>query len=330
MERRKLGESGLEVSPLAVGCWVFAGGANWGDQGEGESVSVVHAALDRGINFFDTAPAYGGGESERVLGAALKGRRDEAIIADKVSDADLDASSLRASCEKSLKLLQTDYIDLLQVHWASREVPFSETVETLNALKAEGKIRYAGVCNFGPGDMNEWCEAGGEMISNQLPYSLLSRAIEFDVVPDCERRSVSVLPYSPLLQGLLTGKFVSADEVPEGRARLRHFSCDRAATRHGEAGCEAETFALIAEVVAAAKELGVSPAALSLAWLAKQSQVASLIAGARNTTQLKENARFMEVKMDAELDAKLKAASEAVKKALGANPDLWCSVNRYR
>ncbi|MBT5167086.1 MAG: aldo/keto reductase, partial [Opitutales bacterium] len=107
MKKRLLGNTKLEVSPLAVGCWAFAGGANWGDQDERKSVAVVHAALDQGINLFDTAPGYGNGESERVLGIALKGRRDQAIIATKIKDIELDAISLRASCEKSLSLLQT-------------------------------------------------------------------------------------------------------------------------------------------------------------------------------------------------------------------------------
>ncbi|MFL3658076.1 MAG: aldo/keto reductase [Opitutales bacterium] len=330
MKKRLLGNTKLEVSPLAVGCWAFAGGANWGDQDENESISVVHAALDRGINFFDTAPGYGNGESERVLGVALKGRRDQAVIATKVKDVELDAISLRASCEKSLSLLQTDRIDLLQIHWANRDVPFVETIGALEALTKEGKIRHVGVCNFGIGDMEEWSDSAGEMISNQLPYSLLSRSIEYDIIPECEKRDVSVLPYSPLLQGLLTGKFPTPDSVPVGRARSRHFSEDREQARHGEAGCEEETFETIAAVVRIAAELGVSPSALSLAWLAKQSNVASVIAGARNVKQLTENARFMEVSIDSEIDSRLRAASDSVMKKLGNNPDLWNAVNRFR
>ena len=330
MKRRFIGSSTLEVSPLALGCWAFAGGENWGDQDENESISVIRSALDRGIDLFDTAPGYGNGESERILGLALKGRRDEAVIATKVSETVLAKADLIASCERSLSLLQTDRIDLLQVHWASRSTPFEESIAALEQLKDAGKIRYYGVCNFGLGDMKEWLGKGGEMISNQLPYSLLTRSIEYEIVPECITHEVSILPYSPLMQGLLTGKFVTAASVPDGRARSRHFNSARSMARHGEPGCEGETFAAVAEVKRIAEESDISMAELSLAWALKQPSVASLIVGARSIKQLEENARCLNTVVDDEIDQELKAATEAVKRHLGTNADLWSDTSRYR
>jgi aryl-alcohol dehydrogenase-like predicted oxidoreductase len=234
----KLGQTELEVSRLTLGTWAFAGGKLWGDQEQRASEATVQLALDEGINCFDTAPAYGAGKSEEVLGEALKGRRGEAVIMTKVSTGEQSREALIRSCEASLRRLGTDYIDLLQVHWLSPDVPMTETIAAFAELKEAGKIRYSGVCNFSAGDIHSWLKSGGEMVSNQLPYSLLTRAIEFEIIPECQRKGISTLPYSPLMQGLLTGKLRNADEVPEGRARSRHFRDDRPMARHGGAGCE--------------------------------------------------------------------------------------------
>ena len=289
MARNQLGRTGLEIPGLTLGTWVFAGDQIWGPQDLKDSISTIHAALDMGLNLFDSAPGYGAGRSEEILGEALEGRRDKAIIATKVSPTDLDGEGVRKSCEDSLRRLRTDRIDLLQVHWPSRTVPFVETVEAFNGLKEAGKIRYAGVCNFGAPDVEEWISAGGEIVSNQLSYSLLSRAIEYEIIPACKRHGISVLPYSPLLQGLLTGKFRTADEVPETRARTRHFSGDRPSSRHGETGCEDLTFSTIASIRAIGEREGIPMGRLALAWLVAQDIVASTIVGARNVEQLKDN-----------------------------------------
>lgn len=326
----RVGKTDLDVSRLTLGTWAFAGGAVWGEQDAKSSIATVHAALDKGLTTFDSAPGYGDGEAERVLGLALERRRAEAVIATKIPQEQLAYGDVLASCEASLKRLRTDYIDLLQVHWANREIPMEESVRAFRKLKEQGKVRYIGVCNFGPQDMRDWLAAGGEMVSNQLPYSLLSRAIEFEIIPQSRGHGVSILPYTPLMQGLLAGKFASADDVPEGRARFRHFSGTRRSARHGEAGCEAETFAAIGEIGRLAKELGLPMEHLALAWLLHQDTVASVIVGARNADQLLENLRATNVELSPETLVALNKATEDVKQHLGRNPDLWENPGRYR
>ncbi len=184
MRTIQLGRTDMRVSVIALGCWAFAGDQFWGAQDDADSINTVHAALETGVNFFDNAEGYGAGHSEAVLGRALVGRRDQAIIATKVSQENLAPEMLRKACEGSLRRLQTEYIDLYQIHWPSRVVPLAETLETLGALKQEGKIRAIGVCNFGDRDLDELL-ATGHVESNQLPYNLLWRAIEFDIRPKC-------------------------------------------------------------------------------------------------------------------------------------------------
>src|SRR3954469_1224432 len=155
MQYTMLGQSSLNVSVYALGCWPFAGGRVWGHQDDEVSIATVHAALDAGINLFDTAEAYEAGTSERVLGKALLGKRDKALIATKVAANHLAASDVIAACEESLRNLQTDYIDLYLIHWPNWEVPLAETVGALVQLRNEGKIREIGVCNFAVQDMTE-------------------------------------------------------------------------------------------------------------------------------------------------------------------------------
>ena len=155
MQYRKLGQTDLEVSVVALGCWAIIGGFNWGPQDKAESLDTIEAALDSGVNFFDTAEGYGDGASEQLLAEGLGSRRPDVIIASKVSADNLPPDKLRAACERSLRHLNTDYIDLYQVHWPSRTEPFAETMRTLEALRDEGKIRVIGVSNFGKEDLPE-------------------------------------------------------------------------------------------------------------------------------------------------------------------------------
>lgn len=324
-----LGSTDLDLSPLTLGTWAFAGGGLWGPQEEKESIAAVHAALDGGITAFDTAPAYGSGESERILGKALRGRRDKALVATKVSEKKLGYSAVMASCDDSLKRLQTDRIDLLQAHWSNPEIPVEETVSAFLDLQSQGKIRHAAVCNFGPKDLHAWLDAGGEMVSNQLPYSLLWRAIEFDILPECERHGISILPYSPLMQGLLTGKFKSPEDVPAGRARSRHFSTEREKARHGEPGCEGETFEAIRRISGVAQRLEIPMAELALAWLLGKPSVPSVIVGVRNPEQVKRNLGVLERSLPESVIEELDTITDGVKQRLGSNPDLWESPGRY-
>jgi aryl-alcohol dehydrogenase-like predicted oxidoreductase len=329
MEYRKLGRTDITVSVVAMGCWVLAGDATWGRQDEVDSIATVRAGLDAGVNFFDTAEGYGGGDSESVLGRALAGRRQEAVIATKVSRSNLSAHEVRQACEGSLERLQTDYIDLYQVHWPSRTVPLEETMGALERLREQGKVRAIGVCNFGVGDLADLL-AVKRVETNQLPYSLLWRAIEYEIKPICVDEDMGILCYSPLAQGLLTGKFSSPDEVPEGRARTRHFSSNRPQARHGEAGRETETFAAVEEIRRIGSEIGEPMAKVALAWLSHQPGVTSAIAGARTPEQIRKNAQAGDLALSPDVVKGLSEVTDELKHRLGPNPDPWQSVSRFR
>jgi aryl-alcohol dehydrogenase-like predicted oxidoreductase len=329
MERRKLGRSGIEVSVMALGCWPFAGGVVWGEQDDDASIATVHAALEAGINFFDTAEGYEAGKSEEVLGRALVGRRHRAVIATKVSPDHLAPADLIASCERSLRTLGTDYVDLYMIHWPSREVRLAETVRALEQLQQQGKIRAIGVSNFGVGDLSDMV-ALTRCASDQLPYGLLWRVIEREIVPLCRREEVGIMCYSPLAQGLLTGRYRSADEVPDGLARTRHYASTRPLAKHGEPGCEAEVFEAIAAVRAIAEELDQSMAAVALAWVRQQPGVTSFLVGARSPAELAWNLPSLQLALSDEVLVRLEAATDGVKARLGTNPDPWMSPSRYR
>ncbi|HUX75094.1 MAG TPA: aldo/keto reductase, partial [Anaerolineae bacterium] len=309
MKTCKLGQTDITVSVVALGCWAFAGGRVWGPQDEAESIATVRAALDAGVNFFDTAEGYGDGDSEAVLGRALAGRRHEAVIATKVSRSHLSGDEVREACEHSLRRLQTDTIDLYQIHWPSRTVPLDETMEALEKLREQGKVRAIGVCNFGVGDLSDLFKAGRSE-TNQLPYSLLWRAVEYQIRPQCVDEKIGILCYSPLAQGLLTGKFGSPDEVPAGRARTRHFSKARPQVRHGEAGCEAETFAAIERIRHTCDEMHRPMAQVALAWLLHQPGVTAVIAGARRPDQIRQTAQAADLELSPETLGELTEATE--------------------
>ncbi len=325
---RTLGRSALSVSEVCLGCWSIATkDFFWDGQDRRDSVAAIHAALEVGVNFFDTAPAYGDGEAEEILGEALGTHRAQVIVATKVLPKDLEPTRLRASCERSLRALGTDYIDLYQIHWPNHAIPLESTFRTLEDLQREGKVRHLGVSNFGPGYCYEIL-ALGRVESNQVPYSLLWRAIEFEIQPRCAATDVGILCYSPMAQGLLTGKFASADDVPEKRARSRLFASTRRLTRHGEPGCEAETFSAIAQIRQVADELGQPMGRVSMAWLLAQPGVTSVVAGARNAEQMRENVTASGLKLTPEVRARLAAITEPIKQRMGANADPWEHVSR--
>jgi len=318
--------TGVQVSRVAMGCWALAGDFTWGDQDEAQAVAAVHGALDAGINFFDTAEMYGDGLSEERLGKALKGQRHQAVIASKFSPEHNAPDQLRAACHRSLRLLRTDYLDLYQVHWANPEVPLADTWGELEQLREEGKVRAIGVCNLGPRDFSEVL-CLGRPTTSQLPYNLLMRAIEFEILPRCREAGVGVLCYSPLLLGLLTGKFTAADQVPPSRARTRHFSSTRPHTRHGEPGCEAATFEAIERIRQISRELGRTMADVALAWLLHQPGVVSVLAGVRSP---RDNAAAAQLTLSSDVLGELTRATEPVKLALGPNADMWQTQSESR
>jgi len=329
VEYRKLGAADIEVSMLALGCWPFAGGVVWGDQDDDLSIATVHAALDAGINFFDTAEGYEHGHSERVLGRALEGRRDEAVIATKVSPDHLSPEGIAVACEQSLVNLKTDYIDLYQIHWPNHAIPIESSWRALEDLLRAGKVRALGVANFAVGDLSELVEVG-RPVANQLPYSLLWRAIEFEILALCRERSIGLICYAPLAQGLLSGRYAAADEVPDGLARTRWYSNARPLAKHGEPGCEEAVFRALAGIADLSRRIDAPMASVALAWVRQQRGVASLLVGGRNPQELEWNLLSLSLELDAATMADLERLTEPVKDALGRNPDMWMSNSRMR
>jgi aryl-alcohol dehydrogenase-like predicted oxidoreductase len=329
MEYRQMGNSDLRVSAVTMGCWAIAGDWVWGPQDENEALAALHEAVECGINSFDTAEGYGNGDSERLVGRGLAAVRHKVIIATKIPSAYLQAADVRAHCEASLQRLGSDYIDIYYVHWPNWEIPFAETAETLERLKTEGKIRHIGCSNFGVRDLTDWLTHTRSDI-NQLAYNLLFRPIEDEILPTCVQHNVGVACYSPLMEGLLTGKFATADDVPAGRARTRQYAGSRPLTRHGEAGAETQTFAAIAEIRRICAAAGAPMAQASLAWLLAQRGVSTVVAGARSPAQVRQNAAAGSLRLPPDVLAALTQATEPLNAALGPNADMWQAPSRIR
>ena len=243
MQLRKLGNSDLQVSPVILGTWAF-GGWLWGGTTKNHPAEAVQASLDAGVNCIDTAPVYGFGLSEELVGQAIKNDRNKFIIATKcglVWDGrsggnfyfnstdnsgnkldiyrNLTKESILSECQESLKRLNIDVIDLYQCHWPDVSTPIDETIDALETLKQQGKIREYGVSNFDPELTNEMLSKGGKPVSNQLKYSFLSRNTMDENIPFCKEKNIGVICYSPLEMGILTGKITLDTTFPEGDMR---------------------------------------------------------------------------------------------------------------
>jgi aryl-alcohol dehydrogenase-like predicted oxidoreductase len=286
MEFRRLGNSGLSVSVAGLGCNNFGMRID-----EDASREVLFAALDTGINFFDTARSYGGGKSEEFMGRILKPRRDEVVLATKFGSAQSPEPGgsrrhILRSIETSLSALGTDYIDLFQLHFPDAGTPIDETLSTLDALVQQGKVRYIGCSNF-----TGWMVADATwtartrglepFVSVQNEWNLLNRGLESEVKGAAEKFGVGILPYFPLASGLLTGK-VRRGEAPPGDSRLAN-------AWFGSVLTDAN-FTKIEALEGWAKEHDRSLAEVALSWLASQPVVASVIAGATSAEQVTANA----------------------------------------
>lgn len=234
--RVRLGRTELEVSPICYGSWQLSP-RFWGDVPENEAADAMKRAFDLGINFFDTADAYGDGLSETVMGKALSGfPRSEIILATKVywhwyedggRHPDLSRKHILEGCDASLSRLGMDYIDLYQLHAWDAIAPMNEIIEALETLKKQGKVRHYGVSNWNPEQMRLGHAMGGEFATCQPPYSLINRGIESDVLPYCQANDMGVLVYSPLYKGLLTGKYKGDEKFDDFRKNSSDFTGDR-------------------------------------------------------------------------------------------------------
>lgn len=293
MEQRNVGRSGLRVSALGLGCNAFGMRCD-----AGQSRAIVDAALDAGINFFDTADSYAEGRSEEFLGKALGARRGDAVIATKFGFSmgpGRQGASRRyiyRAVDDSLRRLGSDWIDLYQLHFPDPLTPIGETLSTLEDLKRQGKIRYYGCSNLSAVQLTEAALVARQIgadgfISTQMEYSLLSRRIEQEELPCIDRLGLSLLPYWPLSNGLLTGKY-SKGELPAG-SRL---TAPNTAwlTRQSERLLADATLSRVAELDAFAAGRGHTLLELALGWLAGNASVASVIAGASSPRQVEANA----------------------------------------
>jgi methylglyoxal reductase len=304
MRFRPLGQSGIEASVVAFGGWPISGGY-WGSTDERGAIEAVNSALDAGVNFIDTAPVYGFGISEDIVGRVIKSHRDQVVLATKCGliwdsalgthfvDVEgtpvyryLGAESIRKEVDRSLTRLQTDYIDLYQTHWQDATTPIEETMSALMDLKQQGKIRAIGVSNATVEQMDEYRKIG-PIDSDQELYSMLDRALEDEQLPYCRESNIAVLAYSPLAQGLLTGTMTTDRELAEGdqRANLPRFSEKNRRKVN-------EFLELLRPI---AEEHDATLSQLTLAWTLAQPGLTHVLAGSRDAEQTRQNAAAADI-----------------------------------
>jgi len=348
VEQRQCGTSDIQLSVLGAGCWEFGGSEYWGPQSQSEADAVVRAAVDAGINYFDTAEAYNEGRSEQALGRALAGvPRDRVVIGSKVSPSNAYRDTLVSHCEQSLKRLKTDFIDIYMIHWpltgqslehftdeqARITAPPSveEAFEALGRLVKDGKIRYAGVSNFGPRPLAQTLRQTPRTIVNQLPYNLLSRAVEDEVLPLCRAEHVGVIGYFTLLQGILSGNYRDLSEVPRWQRRTRHFdSAGSELARHGGGGAEAEMREALERIRRISEGSGIPMASLAIRWAVSNPDFTCALVGTRKASRIRENAAAAASVLSADLMHELDAATRPLARALGPGFDYYESADNDR
>ncbi|SDL27470.1 Predicted oxidoreductase [Catalinimonas alkaloidigena] len=317
MHYRTLGKSDLAVSAITFGAWA-AGGWMWGGNDRKDAIEAIQAAYDLGVTSIDTAPIYGMGNSEEIVGEAIKGLpRDQVQLLTKYGMRwDLDQprgdfafktetnerekvdvykyasrDSIRRECENSLRRLGVDYIDLYQIHWPDSTTPIQETMETVAELIKEGKIRYAGVSNYSAAQLAE-AQQYVDVVSNQVPYSMVKRDIETELVPYCLEHQTSILAYSPLQRGLLTGKMKPGYEFGKGdhRAGMSYFTDENLQRVN----------AFLSKIKPLADEKGATLSQLVIRWTIEQPGITVALVGARNRQQAEQNAQAQNLHLSSE------------------------------
>ena len=311
MEYREIGKSGIEASSIALGTWAVGGGPWWGDSDDSESIRAIHAAIDSGVTMIDTAPAYEFGHSEEVVGRAVKGRRDKVILSTKCGlwwhddrgsfkfeqkgtrvNLSLRPETISAEIDISLKRLGTDYIDLYMTHWQAVEpdkTPIEDTMAALLRMKDEGKIRAIGVSNADVNHMKEYLDTG-KIDSNQLKYSMLDRGIENKQVPFCIENGISIQAYSPLEQGLLTGR-IGMDYRPsdtEYRNLIPWFKPDN----------RKKVLNMLDGWKPLTGKYGCSMVQLVIAWTVCQPGITFVLCGARKAAHVMDNVKAAGIELE--------------------------------
>jgi aryl-alcohol dehydrogenase-like predicted oxidoreductase len=315
METRKLGRSDVKATVITFGAWAI-GGWMWGGADRKEAVEAIRASLDHGVTSIDTAPAYGQGLSEELCGEAIRGtdrtkiqlltkyglswdttkgefffksrdNKGKELLIHKLASKE----SIMKECENSLKRMGTDYIDLYQIHWPDSTTPVSETMEAMQRLIEQGKIKAAGVCNYSPELMKE-AEKTIPHASNQVPFSMVNRDIEKEVVPYTRKNDIAIIAYSPLQRGLLTGKIKPGNRFNEGD------------TRDGNTYYSDENIrkvnAFLDKLQPLAKEKKATIGQLVIRWTIEQPGITIALVGARNAAQAIENAKASDIQLTSE------------------------------
>jgi aryl-alcohol dehydrogenase-like predicted oxidoreductase len=318
MEYRKLGNTELELSAITYGAFAI-GGTMWGGNEKKDSIASIHASIDNGVTTLDTAPFYGFGLSEEMIGEALKTQdRTKVQLLTKFGlvwdgsnqgkgefffDAEdngkqipvykyASKANIIKEVEESLKRLQTDYIDLLQIHWPDATTPISETMEAMELLIQQGKIKAAGVCNYDTTQIQE-AQKTIQLASNQVSYSMLNRSIEADLIPLTTSQNIGIIAYSPMERGLLTGKYFTDSKLKDNDHRNGYFNqFDLVKVK-----------TLVEELSSLANSKNATLAQLVLRWTTLQKGITIVLAGARNAEQAISNAKAMDFNLSAsELD----------------------------
>lgn len=304
MHYRRLGASGCKVSAIGLGSWM-----TFGSMGERTARSIVRKAFDLGINFFDTADVYDQGKAEAQLGGILQDfPRKDYVLASKVyfptgdgpNDRGLSRKHVFETVHASLRRLKTDYIDLLQCHRYDEETPVAETVRAFDDLIRQGKVLYWGVSLWSAQQLDEAVETARWLhatppVSNQPAYSLLNRDIEAKVLPTCRRLGMGILPYSPLAQGVLTGKYNDGARPHDSRA------ADHKRNRFMQKYLDEGSLDRVRQMTALAGEAGMSPAQLALAWILRRDEISSVLVGSTRASQLEENAAAADLEPEPEI-----------------------------
>jgi len=310
MEYRHLGKSGLVISEIAYGNWVTHGS----QVAEQAAAECVRAALDEGITTFDTADGYAGGRAEEVLGRALHGVRRESVeifsklywpVGPGPNDRGLSRKHIMESAHGSLRRLQTDYLDLYQAHRYDHETPLEETLRAFDDLVRQGKVLYVGVSEWRAEEIAAALRIAGEMgfdriVSNQPQYSMLWRVIEAEVLPLCEKEGIGQIVFSPIAQGVLTGKYLPGSAAPEGSR-----ATDAGGSRFIKGYLTDDILGRVQQLKPLADEAGLTMAQLAIAWTLQNSGVSAAIVGATRPEQVRENAGASGVRLDPALMARI-------------------------
>lgn len=310
--RKKFADTGIEVSSVCLGTMMFGARTPADD-----SVRLMHRALDAGIDFWDTAPMYSDTTTEKIVGEALAGRRDRVFLATKVHKG-VTYRDIVGSCDESLQRLRTDRIDLFQIHWPKERMNLDEITRALDDLVRAGKVRFVGCCNFPAwvvAKAREWSAVNhrARLVSVQPPYNLIERGIEIELLPMCHQEKLAVIPYRPLVMGLLSGKYKPGAPLPADARGQTDERIGRGLAKHGDA---------IGKLLQFAADQGTTSSAVALAWVRLHPAITSPIVGVSRTEQLEELVRNAAFEITPGQREQLSAwfDSEVKEEALGAFP----------